>query len=219
MCGLPQSKHQVTANSLFPLYSARWELTSVVKNPPSTREAKVASRRSTDRPTRTHTNAHKTPNRAGGREILQTIKTSLRAVLGPAAKERQACEPLYKQAINAAIHTVDKTSPSTSAKRRSGQREAYLSATQSTRRGPKTTAHKHGGPKAKTQADAARGGQARRFRHARRAIKGSPTSRMASLLRVARARTAPHTPQAGEGGNPEPSAPKTLNPDPETHSW
>ncbi len=38
------------------------------------------------------------------------------------------------------------------------------------------------------------------------------------LLRVARARTAPHTPQAGEGGNPEPNAPKTLNPDPETHN-
>ena len=91
--------------------------------------------------------------------------------------------------------------------------------TTGTHRGPKTTAHKHGGPKTQTQADAARGGQARRFRHARRAIKGSPTSRMASLLRVARARTAPHTPQAGEGGNPEPNAPKTLNPDPETHSW
>ncbi len=46
-----------------------------------------------------------------------------------------------------------------------------------------------------------------------------PLDDLVVLLRAARARTAPHTPQAGEGGNPEPNAPKTLNPDPETHSW
>ena len=150
MCGFPQSKQQVTANSLFPLYSARWELTSVVKNPPSTREAKVASRRSTDRPTRTQTNAHKTlTSRVGGREILQTIRTSLRAVLGPAATERQAYEPLYKQNINAAPHTVDKTSPSPSAKRRSGQREAYLSAPQVRTEGLKQQRTSTGAPKHK----------------------------------------------------------------------